>query len=334
MAKLKTALIGCGKFANKHLANLVSMPDCFEMVAFCDVAEENARQYNEKYATGKAQVFTDFHDMFQRLPKVDLALICLPPFAHTDEVEVAAHNGTHILIEKPIALTSEHAWRMVSAVESAGVKSQVGFMFRFGMAVERLKAMVLDGSAGQVGLMSTRYFCNALHAPWWRMREKSGGQITEQVIHMVDLMRYLMGDPATVFSVQNNLFHKEVENYTIEDTSGTVMEFKNGGIGVIYASNNAIPGKWINDYHVVTNKLTAEFTDANNANFTYTAQPELGKETITSQDNLYLRELADLYEAITFNTPTRTPIREGARSLDLALAISQSAATHAPVTFS
>ncbi len=332
MAGLKTGLIGCGKFANKHLANLVSLPDRFEMVAFCDVLEDNARQYNDKYAGGKARVFTDFHEMFRRVPELDLTLICLPPFAHTDEVEVAAGNGTHILIEKPIALTSEHAWRMVAAVEKAGVKSQVGFMFRFGLAIEKLKSMVLDGTAGQVGLMSTRYFCNALHAPWWRMREKSGGQITEQVIHMVDLMRYLMGDPATVFSVQNNLFHQAVENYTIEDTSGTVMEFKNGGIGVIFASNNAIPGKWINDYHVVTNKLTAEFTDANNASFTYTADPDLRKEEISSQDNLYLKELLDLYEAITTNTTTRTPIREGARSLDLALAISQSALTKLPVS--
>ena len=299
MNRLKTGLIGCGKFANKHLANIVSLPEQFELVAFCDVVEESARQYNEKYAGGNAHVYTDFHDLFRQNRDLDLALICLPPFAHTDEVEVAAENGTHILIEKPIALTSEHAWRMVAAVEKAGIKSQVGFMFRFGLAVEKLKAMVQDGTAGQVGLMSTRYFCNALHAPWWRMREKSGGQITEQVIHMVDLMRYLMGDPATVFSIQNNLFHQDVENYTIEDTSGTVMEFKNGGIGVIFASNNAIPGKWINDYHVVTNKLTAEFADANNASFTYTADPDLRKETISSQDNMYMKELMDLYEAIS-----------------------------------
>jgi predicted dehydrogenase len=332
MTKLKTGLIGCGKFANKHLANIVSLPDKFEMVAFCDVVKENAGLFNEKYTGGKAQEYNDFHDMFQRTPGLDVVLICLPPFGHTDEVEVAAKQGVHILIEKPIALASEHAWRMVDAVERAGIKSQVGFMFRFGQAVQKLKTMLQDGTAGQVGLMSARYFCNALHAPWWRMREKSGGQITEQVIHMVDLMRYLMGDPVTVFSIQKNLNHQQVENYTIEDTSGTVIEFQHGGIGVIFASNNAIPGKWINDYHIVTNKITAEFTDANNALFTYTTEPVLRNEVISSQDNLYLSELLDLYEAITKNTSTRTPIREGALSLDLALAITQSSATKLPVS--
>jgi predicted dehydrogenase len=332
MTRLKTGLIGCGKFANKHLANLVTMPERFELAAFCDVAEENARQYNEKYAGGHAQVFTDFHEMFRRLPHLDLALICLPPFAHSDEVQVAADHGTHILIEKPIALSSEQAWQMVAAVETAGIHSQVGFMFRFGLAVEKLKLMIANGEAGQVGLMSTRYFCNSLHAPWWRMRDKSGGQITEQVIHMVDLMRYLMGDPARVFSVQNNLFHQAVENYTIEDTSGTVMEFNNGGIGVIFASNNAIPGKWINDYHVIASKVSAEFSDANNASFVFTSEPDLRKEVIASQDNYYLKELLNLYDAIVCDQPTRTPIREGALSLDLALAISKSAELKSLVT--
>lgn len=330
MTALRTGLIGCGKFANKHLANLVSMPEKFKIAAFCDINAESAMQYAERYSGGKAEVFLDYHQMFDQVP-LDLVLICLPPFGHSDEIEVAADHGVNILIEKPIALTSEHAWRMVKAVEKAGIKSQVGFMFRFGAAIEKLKSMIEDGSAGQVGLMSARYFCNALHASWWREREKSGGQITEQVIHMVDLMRYLMGDPQTVFSIQNNLFHQNVENYTIEDTSGTVMEFKDGGIGVIFASNNAIPGKWINDYHIVTQKLTAEFTDANNAIFTYTGGNEVVTERVSANENYYLREILDIYQAIVTNTSTRTPIQEGALSLDLALAITESAMTKKPV---
>lgn len=330
MDVLKTGIIGCGNFANKHAANLVSMPDKFKMVAFCDILEDNADEFNGKYTNGEAKVYTDFNELFDK-SELDLVLVCLPPFAHSNEVEIAAEQGVHLLIEKPIALNSEQSWRMVEAVEKAGVKSQVGFMFRFGLAIENLKSKISDGTAGQVGLMSTRYFCNSLHAPWWRMRDKSGGQITEQVIHMVDLMRFLMGSPKTVFSIQNNLFHKDVENYTIEDTSGTVMEFHNGGVGIIYASNNAIPGKWINDYHIVTDKLTAFFTDANNAEFTFTSEQEPRTEVIASDENLHVREVLDLYNSIKNDVPTRTPIQEGALSLDLALAISESALTKSPI---
>jgi predicted dehydrogenase len=66
-------------------------------------------------------------------------------------VERAAACGIHMLIEKPIALTSEHAWQMVQQVEAAGVKTQVGFMFRFGEAIERLKGLLESGEVGPVG---------------------------------------------------------------------------------------------------------------------------------------------------------------------------------------
>ena len=114
---------------------------------------------------------------------------------------------------------------MVSAAETAGIVTQVGFMFRFGEAIEHVKRMIDAGEAGPVGLMSARYFCNALHAPWWRNRDLSGGQLVEQVLHMVDLMRFLMGDAITVNSRQQNIFHREIEDYTVEDVSATIFGF-------------------------------------------------------------------------------------------------------------
>ena len=137
--------------------------------------------------------------------------------------------------------------RVRAALEAAGIVTQVGFMYRFGAAIQYLRRLIASGEAGPVGLMTARYFCNSLHADWWRQRDKSGGQLVEQVIHMVDLMRYLLGDAATVYSLQQNVFHTEVPDYTVEDVSGTVFGFANGGIGVLYATNGAIPGKWINE---------------------------------------------------------------------------------------
>ena len=324
MKRLRTAVLGCGGFANRHAQNLMSMSEGIELTAFCDHHEWNAREFSEKYTGGKGAIFTDHRELFER-GNLDLVAICLPPFAHSDEVEMAAKYGVHILIEKPIALTSEHAWRMVDAAEKAKIKTQVGFMFRFGTAIERLKDLITSGESGPAGLMSARYFCNSLHAPWWRDRRKSGGQLVEQVIHMVDLMRYLMGEPVSVYSRQENLFHREVADYTVEDVSATVFGFQDGGIGVIYATNNAVPGKWINDYRLVAQKLTAEFSNANNALFHFTAEIPVRTETMSSDKNRHLAELQNLLTAIHTDGQTRTPLREGAKSLDMALAASQSA---------
>jgi predicted dehydrogenase len=101
------------------LANLTAIPDKFHLVAFCDIVKKNAEQYNLKYSRGKASVFTDYQKLFSDI-SLDLIHICLPPFSHIGEVELAAENGIHIFIEKPIELNSKHAWQMVEAVENAG----------------------------------------------------------------------------------------------------------------------------------------------------------------------------------------------------------------------
>jgi predicted dehydrogenase len=322
--RLRTGILGCGGFAHRHARTLGLLAEEFEMVAFCNRTIENAAAFSEKYTDEVAPVFADHHQMFEEVP-LDALIICLPPYAHSDEVEIAAKLGVHVFIEKPMALTSELGWSMVKAAEDAGIVTQVGFMFRFGEAIERLKQMIDSGEAGAVGLMAARYFCNALHASWWRKRNLSGGQLVEQVIHMVDLMRYLMGDATTVYSRQENMFHQDVEDYSVEDVSATIFGFPKGGVGVIYATNGAIPNRWINDYRVVSKYVTAEFTDANHATFHHTTDTSRPPEVIASDRDIYLAEMQDFLTAIRTGRKTRTPLREGAKSLDLALAATQSA---------
>lgn len=323
MTPLRVGILGCGSFAHRHAQNLAALPNEAELVAFCDRNEWKARAYAEQYTGGEGAVFTDHLTMLDR-GNLDLLIVVLPPYGHTDEVEQAAARGVHLLVEKPIALTSEQGWRMVEAAEQAGIKTQVGFMFRFGAAVEQLKALIDSGEAGRPGLMSARYFCNALHADWWRVREKSGGQLVEQAIHLFDLLRYLLGDAASVYSRQENLFHADVGDYTAEDTSATVVSFQNRALGVVYATNGAIPGKWINDYRVVTQKLTADFTNANQATFTFTAEPEREPLVVASDRDFRMALMQDLLSAIRTGGETRIPLREGAKTLDLVLAAARS----------
>jgi len=330
---LRTAILGCGGFAHRHARTLQQLENDFEMVAFCNRTVEKAATFSKEYTNGRALIFADHQQMFDQVP-LDVVVICVPPYAHSDEVEIAANLGIHVFIEKPIALTSKLGWRMVHAAENAGIITQVGFMFRFGEAIEHLKAMMDSGDAGPVGLMSARYFCNSLHTPWWRKRDLSGGQLVEQVIHMVDLMRFLMGDAITVYSRQENMFHQDVDDYTVEDVSATIFGFPKGGMGVIYATNGAIPNRWINDYRVVSRNLTVEFADANHAKIHHTAESNRQPEVIASDRDIYLSEMQDFLTAIRSGHKTRIPLREGAKSLDLALAATHSAQTGSEIRIS
>ena len=328
--RLRAGILGCGRFARQHARTLLKLRDEVDLVAVCDRHPERASELSQEFTAGQAAVYSDHRALIARAG-LEVLVITLPPYGHGDEVELAARQGVHLLIEKPIALTSEAAWGMVAAAEAAGIKTQVGFKLRFGAAVEDLKSRLESGEAGRPGLFSARYFANSLHAPWWRAREKSGGQLVEQGIHLLDLARYLFGEPAAVYSRQENLFHRETPGYTSEDVSATVISFQNGAIGVVCATNGAIPERWISDYRLVAGRLTADFSDANHATFHFTAEPGREPLVIAEERDLLKRQMQDLIEAIRSGGETRTPIREGARSLDLALRARQSAGTQAEV---
>lgn len=337
MKPLSTAILGCGGFAAKHAENLVKCPEKFNLAGFCDIDFARAASFAKKYGTKDAKVFNDHHDLFKQV-KLDLLVVVLPPFAHTDEVKLAAERGIHLLFEKPIALTHEKAWQMVEDAEKAGIHTQVGFMYRFGAAVDRLKKLLASEEGGQVGLLRAGYFCNHLHAPWWRFKEKAGGQVFEQAIHLVDLMRYLGGDVDSIFSVQRNLFHQDVPGgYTVEDVSGTIFNFRNGAVGSLTASNFAIPWKWTWDMKIITKTFVADLIDSNHATFTFTNVPDpqwdtvLPQEEVRSEQDDYMEELQELYRAILTGVNTRTPMREGAKTLDIVLATGESAESGLPV---
>jgi predicted dehydrogenase len=331
--KIKLAVFGCGGFARRQQApNLAALPEV-SLIACCDQERANAETLSQAVTAGQARVYTDYVTMLDRA-KPDAVYIALPPHAHADEVPQAARRGIHVFIEKPIALDMDTAWRMVDAAEQADIVTQVDFQFRFGAAVEHVVQHIASGEAGQPGLMLARYFCNSLHAPWWRQKDKSGGQLVEQVIHMIDLLRYFLGQPVAVVSRQANLFHQQVPDYTVEDVSGTVVSFQNGALGVIAATNGAIPGQWINQYYLVTRHLTADFADANHATIAYTAETPPRIEEFGAEHNPWAAVAADFVAAIVENRPARVPLREGALTLELALAAAASAERRAEVQIS
>ena len=325
MADFCVGLIGCGGIANSHAKVLTGL-DKTTLVALCDVAAERAEDFNSRYSDGKAEVYSDFAQMFDKA-KLDIVYICLPPFAHSNEVELAAERGIHVFIEKPIALDLKTGRSMVDAVEKAKVKSQVGFMMRFGDAVETVKEMIDSGEAGEAAWALGTYRCNSLHSPWWRDKSKSGGQVLEQIIHTYDIIRYFLGEPTAAFCFMNNMFHRDVENYTSEDVSAASLQFKNGAVASVAGTNAAIPGRWLASFSLVCRNLTVEFADANRATIHRTDTDPVQTTTIEGGKNTMEAETLDLLNAIETDGKTRTPMSEGAKTLEMVLAVSQSAET-------
>src|SRR5687767_13718761 len=89
---------------------------------------------------------------------------------------------------------------------------------------------------------------------------------------MVDLMRFLMGDALSVYSRQENLFHKEVNDYTVAHYSVYVLGIPQGRMVLIYDTNGATPNRWLNECRVLIVNLTTQFTDHNYATFPPTSE--------------------------------------------------------------
>ncbi len=319
---MKVGFLGAGHMAGTHGQRLVGLPDV-DIAAVC--ALEGAEELTRKLGVAKAATYLEFDRMLEE-QALDALYICIPPFAHTGQAERAAEAGIHLFMEKPIAIEPARAASIVEAVEAAGVVAQVGYMSRFGTAVRKLNGMIEDGSAGRPTLYQGRYFCNALHSHWWRDVEKSGGQVLEQAIHQYDLALHLMGEPERVCGFAANLCHRDVGDYTVEDTSVAAIRFRSGALGTIAGSNCAIPGEWTGDCRVVCQNVTVTFAGPNEAEFVYTAEDPPRREQFSEECDLFLEETLNFLASVRGEAEPLAPARDGLLGVQLACGVLESAA--------
>jgi predicted dehydrogenase len=150
----------------------------------------------------------------------------------------------HVLIEKPLDITTAKADELIAAADRAGVKLGVFFQDRLKPDVVTLKAMIDAGVLGRPILASG-------HVRWYRPPEyyggsrwrgtfalDGGGALINQAIHTVDLMLHVFGPIASVDARAGTQLHK----IEVEDTVVATLQFKNGALGVFQASTAVFPG--------------------------------------------------------------------------------------------
>jgi len=327
--KLQVGILGAGGMGRNHAKRLATLEDV-EIVGICSKPLETAEALAELL---KLEIPTcdSFERMLADVP-MDALYVCLPPFAHDGQVEAAAAKGVHLFLEKPIALDLARAESMAQAADRAGVVTQVGYHMRFQQSVQRLKAMLADGSAGKPVQFQGRYWCNIdPDSGWWRDKSKSGGQITEQLTHIYDMACYLLGEPTVAIGWMANLAHTDQPEYTVEDTSIGMLRFENGPVASISGSNTSAPMHFFGDYRICCEKVTMEYRTTGQHWVTPdSATIYLGEEEteeFTEDADLYLAETLDFLAAIRESRPALTPIANGVRAIRAVEAVVRSAET-------
>lgn len=202
--------------------------------------QEKAARISELFggkACGSLQEFLEHKPL-------DVVMIGSPSGLHAEQGIAAAQHGLHVLVEKPLDVTTERADALTCECERAGVKLGVFFQDRVAPDIRRLKELITDGTLGKPILISGR-------VKWYRPAEyysdtrwratpalNGGGALMNQGVHTVDLLLWLMGDVGRVSARSNTALH-DIE---VEDTLVATLEFRNGAIGTLEAATSVYPG--------------------------------------------------------------------------------------------
>ncbi len=344
MKKLRLGFIGAGGMADAHLKGLAD-PELFpdvEIAAFCDVVLEKAQKQAEKYG---AASFDAPQTMISDAG-LDACYVLLPPFAHGEAERACIKANLPFLVEKPIGNDAALLKELSREIELKGLTTAAGYMNRYQPSVQRAKAafagdtavLALGGWLGGPPLMPQ----NGEPSPilrWWVVKEKSGGQMVEQVTHTVDLVRYFLGEAVEVFAHATTAFNKNIGNlmpgYTMDDAMTTTIKFQSGALATILSSS-ATPKVWgvtpgiFLDVHGT--KTSARFTGWGHD--VTIARAEGGDpETFASQKEIFPLEDRAFLDAVKTGDHSKilTDYADATKTALLTLAMNQSAASGQPV---
>lgn len=220
---IRIGFVGTGNITRRHFGALHRLREQAEVVAVCDVVEERARAAAAPFG---ARVYLSSYEMLSR-ERLDALYVCLPPDAHVDQELTAAEKGVHLFVEKPLPLDLAKAEQIARAARASGIVTAVGYQWRYLSHVGRLREMLGGERVG----MALGYFLNALPGnPWWRIKSRSGGQVVEQAIHILDTSRFLLGEVERVWADYALRANYDEPGFAQDDVHAINLRFESGAI--------------------------------------------------------------------------------------------------------
>lgn len=238
MRTVEIAIVGVGLVGKRHVAAIDRLKNTV-LSAIVDPSEDGKRLAQERGVPH----YDNLSEMFQA-QKTDGVVLATPTPLHVDQGLECVRNGCPVLVEKPIATSSQEALQLVDAAEAAGVPLLVGHHRRHNPLIQRAHEAIAAGEIGDVRVVHMNcwfykpdYYFD--QAPW---RKKVGaGPISVNLVHDIDLIRYLCGE---IVSVQGQA-SPSARGYENEDVAAAVLRFESGAIGTITVSDSVVsPWSW------------------------------------------------------------------------------------------
>lgn len=314
---INVGFVGAGGRARSHMRVLSRIEDV-DIVALCDIKEDTAQSAASEFG---GAVYTDYREM---LDKEDLTAmyVVVPTFAHYDAEILAAQQGVHMLLEKPVVPTMEKGLEILEAVQNSGVLTSVGYQQRYTGGAKQGREFLRDKDVA----MALAYRWGGLPGtPWWRVMAQSGGQLVEQTTHQVDLLRYLVGEVAEVHAYYATRALNDVENLDIPDVYALSLQFENGAVGTLSSTCVLRNGGGSNGIDVMMRDMRAT-VGANGVTVFPSGAAEVGEMPESEDiDEVFMDAIRS-----GDGSGILSDFEDGLRSLDISLAANKSAETGQP----
>ena len=172
-----------------------------------------------------------------------------PNNLHGEPTIAAAEAGKHVICEKPLGRDADESYEIWQRVARTGVKHMCAFNYRFVPAIRLAREMIEAGELGEIFHFRARYLQEWIADPdfpvVWRL-EKSvagSGALGDLGAHIVDLARYLIGEPAAVMGLLRTFITERAgATVDVDDAFEAAVEFENGAVGTLEASR-CCPGR-------------------------------------------------------------------------------------------
>lgn len=243
MTKLKAGIIGCGGIANgKHMPSLSKIKEV-EMVAFCDIVIERAQDAAARYGAPGSKTYENYNELLSD-KSIDVVYVLTPNWKHCEITCAALDAGKNVMCEKPMALNSVEAQKMLDAAKKSGKKLTIGYQGRQREDSRFVKTQSDKGVYGDI------YYAKATAirrraVPTWGVfldeEKQGGGPLIDIGTHALDLTLWTMNNYKPKYCL-GTTYHKlnkdtntgnawgdwDPAKFTVEDSAFGMIVMENG----------------------------------------------------------------------------------------------------------
>ncbi len=219
--RLRVGIIGTGGIANAHIQSYLRMPDV-DLVAGADLIPGKADEFFKRYGVEGVRTYTNHKEMLEK-EELDAVSVCTYNRTHAECTIDALNKGLHVLLEKPMCVTTEEAVEICRAEKKSGKILSIGFQPRFDANMQMIKKIVQSGALGDVYYIQTgggrrRGIPNSTF-----IEEKTAGigALGDIGCYSLDMVLNAIGypKPLTVSGYKSDFFGKSYEYSAPENAS-------------------------------------------------------------------------------------------------------------------